>query len=54
MLILNHDLSSKEERKVFALQSIFLQAGRICKVFWDIPPGIVECEETTIGNFVLF
>ena len=54
VLILNHDLSSKEERKVFALQSIFLQAGRICKVFWDIPPGIVECEETTIGNFVLF
>jgi len=54
VLIVNHAASPKDERRVAAVQSIFLQAGRRCHVFWDIPPGIVECEETTIGNFVLF
>ena len=54
VLVLNQESSPRDERKVFALQSIFLQAGRKCRVFWDIPPGIVECQETTIGNFVLF
>lgn len=54
VLFLNQKSSPEDERKVSAIQSIFLQAGRKCRVFWDVPPGIVECEETTIGNFVLF
>lgn len=54
VLFLNRKSSPVEERRVLAIQNIFLQAGRKCRVFWDIPPGIVECKETTIGNFVLF
>ncbi len=54
MLIVNQKSSPADERRVAAIQNIFLQAGRKCRVFWDIPPGIVECRETTIGNFVLF
>ena len=54
MLFLNRKETPEDVRKVLAVRSIFLQAGRTCRVFWDIPPGIVECEETTIGNFVLF
>lgn len=54
VLFLNQKFSPVEERRVLAIQSIFLQAGRKCRIFWDIPPGIVECRETTIGNFVLF
>ncbi len=54
VLILNQESSPADERRVSSLQSIFLQAGRRCRVFWDIPPGIVECQETVIGNFVLF
>lgn len=54
VLIVNHPPSSADERRVDAMRSIFLQAGRTCRIFWDIPPGIIECGETTIGNFVLF
>lgn len=54
VLIVNQKSSPADERRVEAIQNIFLQAGRKCRVFWDIPPGIVECKETTIGNFVLF
>ena len=54
VLFLNQKFSPVEERRGLAIQSIFLQAGRKCRTFWDIPPGIVECQETTIGNFVLF
>ncbi len=54
VLIVNQGSSPEDERKVAAIQDIFLQAGRKCHVFWDVPPGIVECGETTIGHFVLF
>ncbi len=54
VLIVNQEASPADERRVAALQNIFLQVGRVCRVFWDIPPGIVECEETPIGHFVLF
>lgn len=54
VLIVNHKESAVDERRVAAIRSIFLQAGRTCRIFWDIPPGIIECKETTIGNFVLF
>ncbi len=54
VLFLNRKETPEDVRKVLAVRSIFLQAGRTCRVFWDIPPGIVECEETTIENFVLF
>ncbi len=54
VLIVNHAASAADERRVSAIRSIFLQAGRSCRIFWEIPPGIVECKETTIGNFVLF
>ena len=54
VLFLNREPSPADERKVSAIRSIFLQTGRKCRIFWDIPPGIVECKETPIGNFVLF
>lgn len=54
VLIVNQKSSPEDARRVAALQSVFLQAGRRLHVFWDIPPGIVECGETVIGKFVLF
>ena len=54
VVFVNDAASLANERRVQALLGVFLQAGRKRRVFWDIPPGIVECEETPIGGFVLF
>lgn len=54
VVIMNTESSPENERRVKSIQNLFLQAGRKCRLYWDIPPGIIECEETTIGNFVLF
>lgn len=54
VIIMNTVRTIRDERRVMAVRSMFLQAGRKCHIYWEVPPGIVECQETTIGNFVLF
>lgn len=54
VIIMNTVRTIRDESRVMAVRSMFLQAGRKCHIYWEVPPGIVECQETTIGNFVLF
>lgn len=54
IVIVNSACSPEDERRIEAIKNIFLQAGRKLRLYWDIPPGIIECRETTIGNFLLF
>lgn len=54
VIIMNTVRTIRDEKRVMAVRSMFLQAGRKCHIYWEVPPGIVECQETTIGNFVLF
>lgn len=44
----------RDERRVKTMQNIFLQAGQRCHIYWDVPPGIVECGATPLGSFLLF
>lgn len=54
LVIVNTARTARDERRVKSLCSMFLQAGRKCHVYWDMPPVIVECPETAIGRSVLF
>lgn len=54
LVIINEPIRPEKERRVKTLENMFLQAGRICHIYWDQVPGIVECRETPVEGFVLF
>lgn len=54
VIVVNRRQSPKDERRVKSIKNVFLQAGRFSHLYWDVLPGVVECEETTVENFVLF
>lgn len=54
VLIINQPQTPADVKKTMVLKDIFLQAGRICHMYWDIPPGIVGCRDTPLGSFMLF
>lgn len=54
VVVVNSRQSPEDEKRVKSIQNIFLQAGRRCHLYWEVLPGVVECQETTVENFVLF
>lgn len=54
IIIMNCPFTFLNEKRLETLQNIFLQAGRERRVYWEIPPAIIECEDTVIGNCLLF
>lgn len=54
LIIVSWRQSPEDEMRVRTIQSIFLQAGRKCHIYWDTLPGIVECGETPVEGCVLF
>lgn len=46
--------TERDVRRVKAICDIFLQAGRRRHLYWDVPPGIIECSATPLGSFLLY